>query len=67
MSNESRGKWEGATQERVESNEELLNDHEERISTLEKYKQRIIGALIVLAVVSGTGAGVSQIIKFFGV
>lgn len=57
-------RWQGNTEEKVEANRDDLNDHENRITKLERFKQRAYGAIAVISLVLGS-FGVTQIIRFF--
>jgi hypothetical protein len=47
--------WRGSTGQRVEDVEETVDDHEDRITSLERFKYIMIGGLIVLSIMSGAG------------
>lgn len=47
---------EGVIQRRVEQHTDIIDEHEQRITRLERWRIEVRGALKVLAVVVGSGA-----------
>lgn len=54
--------WRGSTGQRVEDVENTVDDHENRITKLERFKYVMIGGLLVLSIVSGAG-GVGSLVS----
>jgi hypothetical protein len=54
--------WRGSTGQRVEDVENTVEDHENRITKLERFKYIMIGGLLVLSIVSGAG-GVGSLVS----
>jgi len=55
VSNEELAKRRGDVDSTLQSHDEELADHADRIRGLEKFKQRVIGALMILGAIAGSG------------
>ena len=54
--------WRGSTGQRVEEVENTVDDHENRITKLERFKYVMVGGLIVLSIMSGAG-GIGSLVN----
>lgn len=65
MSDVELGKRRGRVDTTIEEHDETLDDHEHRLTGLEKFRERVRGALLVLSLMAGTGI-VSIFANFIG-